>query len=79
MAFRGISVTVNKLVSIERKEERCSFKKCVRKRPRKVARRNNKQQMFYSTSNHYFFNTLYEPRAGVNKSNIAMALGELGV
>lgn len=39
-AFRCTSVTFDKSVSVEREENMCTYKKFVRKRPRRVTRRN---------------------------------------
>lgn len=54
-------------------------KKFVRKRPRKVPRKNEDKQEFYSTRNHIFLNAYYEPRTEVNKADTATVSRELRV
>lgn len=48
----------NKIVLIEREEERCLFKMFVRRRFRKVIRRNEDNKGFYLSGNYFFLNYL---------------------
>lgn len=73
------TVTLNTTVPIEREEEKCPFKKVVRKRPRRRIRRNEDRIGFYSVRNHSFLNIDCEPRIGVNKGDTDTGLRELRV
>ena len=72
-------MTLNTIVSVEKEEERCPFKKIARKRPRKRTRRNEDRKGFYSVSNHSFLNIYSEPRTGVNKGDTDAGFRELRV
>lgn len=74
-ACGNLLMTLNTTVSTEREEERCPFKKAVRKRPRKRTRRNEDRTGFYLVSNHSFLNIT--SRTGVNKETQMLPSGSL--